>query len=740
MKSILYASILVVISVDIAQSQPKREVGQELFRFSLKDINLSVASNILPQEGVEPASITIISREQLRLSGGRTLNEAISMLVPGFFAVQDQDDVIAAFRGLAPDNNSKVLLLINGQNMNTEYFWGPPDAILNSINYDFIERIEVIRGPGSVTLGQGALLGVINIITQQADNWLDSEQNWQIGFSANGGIPTLWGAELKAAYQAEKISTFWHFHHQLFEGSLMRNEGWISEQDNQGASGGKVYDMQHRLHAGTYQSLIGRLRFEKFYLQLGYFDSQRDLYNFYRDRDRLGNRLYSTQLGHIHEFSPQLRWRNEVQYIQDHIYLTSSIFNDAPMGGTREDRYGFKSILNIDEWIPNNKMAIGVEWRYFLMGKPNFKGHNYIANVYGSYDPSTANQERSMVYERNIHVLSLMLENAFTPTPKSHLLIGTRIDQHPFWGINLSPRISHVQLWGNHWQSRFTYQMGFRGAVGLHYTGGYRQDGFLRADNYGLVEAAGIPNASNIDEVRPERMHNIEVAIQHKTNEQWQAEMVIFSNVVQNIIDVGVIYEDPSDFSMVPIGSDQPGDWNGYWYFKNTPGSFSQIGSEMRLQFYSQRWQATASHAMVRVLAATTNQRQLAEANNSMYLAVDEQGRLRHKAYPEHISRLLISYQAFRKLSLQLTNLYYFTWYSPIGTSAHGSLMSNLGIHYSPSRSIQMIIIGKNLLNQTPLYPMNSNAGGPDVSPGTPGWETRSIWGSLHIMLSPKRP
>ena len=59
-----------------------------------------------------------------------------------------------------------MLLLVNGVNMNTEFFWGPPGAILNSTNYDYIDRIEVIRGPGSVTLGQGALLGVINIITK----------------------------------------------------------------------------------------------------------------------------------------------------------------------------------------------------------------------------------------------------------------------------------------------------------------------------------------------------------------------------------------------------------------------------------------------------------------------------------------------------------------------------------------------------------------------------------------------
>lgn len=100
------------------------------------------------------------------MSGARTVNEVLTTYVPGFFTVEDQDDTIAGFRGFASDNNAKVLLLINGHNMNTEWFWGPPDSIINGMNMEYIERIEVIRGPGSVTLGQGALLGVINIITK----------------------------------------------------------------------------------------------------------------------------------------------------------------------------------------------------------------------------------------------------------------------------------------------------------------------------------------------------------------------------------------------------------------------------------------------------------------------------------------------------------------------------------------------------------------------------------------------
>ncbi len=104
----------------------------ELYKFSLEELTeneqtetaISVASNISTDENKQPAAVTTITRQQLQLSSARTLAEALTLFVPGFFLVEDQDDMIMGFRGLAPDNNSKVMLLINGHNVNTEFFWG----------------------------------------------------------------------------------------------------------------------------------------------------------------------------------------------------------------------------------------------------------------------------------------------------------------------------------------------------------------------------------------------------------------------------------------------------------------------------------------------------------------------------------------------------------------------------------------------------------------------------------------
>ena len=58
-----------------------------------------------------------------------------------------------------------------------------------------------------------------------------------------------------------------------------------------------------------------------------------------------------------------------------------------------------------------------------------------------------------------------------------------------------------------------------------------------------------------------------------------------------------------------------------------------------------------------------------------------------------------------------------------------------MGLGYDISSKTNIDIQIKNLTNQKNLYPMNSNAGGPDVSPGTPAWETTTFWTTLRINL-----
>jgi iron complex outermembrane recepter protein len=70
-------------------------------------------------------------------------------------------------RGQGDTYNSNVLVLVDGIRINPAD-QAPPD--FSSIPLDQIERIEVVRGANSVRYGNGAVGGVINIITRRASN------------------------------------------------------------------------------------------------------------------------------------------------------------------------------------------------------------------------------------------------------------------------------------------------------------------------------------------------------------------------------------------------------------------------------------------------------------------------------------------------------------------------------------------------------------------------------------------
>ena len=335
--------------------------------------------------------------------------------------------------------------------------------------------------------------------------------------------------------------------------------------------------------------------------------------------------------------------------------------------------------------------------------------------------------EKTLGYERDINVVSVFAEDYQKINEKIDVFAAFRYDNHPFWGSNISPRLGAIISPTEKIRFRLSYQKGFRGAVGLHYGGGYKQDGFLQADNYSQVAAAqittynsaGAPNGiePNISKVKPEIMNSIELAAYYKFNDRLSFEAVGFYNTIQNVIDVGVIYRDRSQMNVPNIGSDVPGDWNGYWYFKNTDGSIKQYGTEAALRYGGDKINISLSHSLVKLASSSEQQR------GSMYLSKGNN----FKAYPENVTRLNVIVTPIDRFSLGINYMYYYSWYSPSDQKVDGNHLLNLTGMVDVNKNIQASFTVRNVLAQSKLYPMNSNVGGPDLSDGTPSVESPSF-------------
>ena len=328
-----------ILLLSMLLSSWARSEEVDLFSLSLEELlNIRVASYIEPNPHKQPASIYIVNSDQLRLSGARLLTHALSLLVPGYFFVDDQDDMIAGFRGLASDNNAKVMVLVNGINMNIDWFWGANDALINSINFDWIEHVEVIRGPGSVTLGQGALLGVINIVTK-ADTFSGQR------FYSRLGQDDYHHGSYEYGNQKGPFRQYFYLSKSDYGGQDMEKDAWLLHEHG-GIDGGTIADHNPQLNKTDNSMLLGNISHDDYGLTANmlYVDQTKDLYNFWFDRDRFQERLFNIDI-HYKVISQDTEFISNVFFSRDDFALFTN--TGTRTGGTREDRSGAKMVLNL---------------------------------------------------------------------------------------------------------------------------------------------------------------------------------------------------------------------------------------------------------------------------------------------------------------------------------------------------------------------------------------------------------
>lgn len=121
----------------------------------------------------ELGTSTSISAEELGRYGIRSLNEAINFLALGMLTTNPLHTVEVGARGVlfTGDRGSHVLLLINGHVVNEPLHGTAFYERGAGIPMELIDRIEVTLGPGSVSHGDTAVLGVIHVITKRAKDF-----------------------------------------------------------------------------------------------------------------------------------------------------------------------------------------------------------------------------------------------------------------------------------------------------------------------------------------------------------------------------------------------------------------------------------------------------------------------------------------------------------------------------------------------------------------------------------------
>ncbi|SMF05231.1 Outer membrane receptor proteins, mostly Fe transport [Alteromonadaceae bacterium Bs31] len=148
----------------------KAFASADLFSLSLEElVQIEITSASKATDAVRdiPASVTILTREDIALSGYTTLEELL-INVPGFYHIDTYEDFLIGVRGTV---GGSLAFLVNGtlQHPTRIKSLSIPDRSRTNIPIESIDRIEIVRGPSSVTYGNNAFLGSINIVTNDID-------------------------------------------------------------------------------------------------------------------------------------------------------------------------------------------------------------------------------------------------------------------------------------------------------------------------------------------------------------------------------------------------------------------------------------------------------------------------------------------------------------------------------------------------------------------------------------------
>ncbi len=149
-------------------SNPSELLPDDSSELSLfEDIPVVVTASKKPERITSaPAIVSVITQEDIEQMGARTIIEVLRT-IPGMELMKDTANISQiAVRGLRSETSSGVKILLDGHALNNP-ITGGATKFYDDIPLRHVHRIEVIRGPASVSYGANAFVSVINIITKR---------------------------------------------------------------------------------------------------------------------------------------------------------------------------------------------------------------------------------------------------------------------------------------------------------------------------------------------------------------------------------------------------------------------------------------------------------------------------------------------------------------------------------------------------------------------------------------------
>jgi outer membrane receptor protein involved in Fe transport len=205
-----------------AQAEAKDlEEGRNEARFELEEIVVT-ATRIEKQVKNIPRNVTVITSEDIEQAPSNNIvdllaREAGTNLL-SFFGRDKQAGI--DIRGMGETFVSNVIVMVDGVRLNPPDMAGPD---LSSIPLGQVERIEIVRGAGSVSYGDGAVGGVVNIITKKGQRKPEAHL-----YGSYGSYDTFDG---RGSYRGQIKNLGFNLNAGYYDSDGYRDNGYLRKKD-----------------------------------------------------------------------------------------------------------------------------------------------------------------------------------------------------------------------------------------------------------------------------------------------------------------------------------------------------------------------------------------------------------------------------------------------------------------------------------------------------------------------------
>ncbi len=520
-----------------AQSDPDDRF-EHFISLSLEDLvslETTIATASKQTATKAPAVVTLITSDDIKATGATNLVEVLEG-VPGLHVRISQfgNRPIVQFRGT---KGTQTLMMIDGNSMvdlvwNFGIFW-------KGLPASSIERVEIIRGPGSALFGADASAGVINVITKTAAKVEHTEAgiragsfNTKTAWLEHGDIYNGFNINLTA-----NISTT-DGYNPLIEEDGQTRQDIISGTDVSYAPGNAQYgwkneDIRFSVGRGNWRMNTAYMRSSELEIGLTGFgvldpvtrasDERANIDFFYNNSSlsdnweldmelRFQHYSYSSGAG-FQERPPGFIDNNNVEYINGQINQQRS----------NEQRIVFES-STLYSGIKNHSIRIGAgyTWQdlYSIQHKVNYgtgPDGNPIDPANGLVDISDS--VYAFAPEDTRKILHIYLQDIWTISNTLELTAGARYDDYSDFGGTFNPRLALVWQSSEKLTTKFMYGQAFRPPSYLEL---FDRTSFTT------------PNP----DLDPERSETFEIAFSYAANKNLQLGTNIFYFQLSDIITI----------------------------------------------------------------------------------------------------------------------------------------------------------------------------------------------------------